>query len=415
MKILLINYHFFIHGGPDRYFFNIKSALENEGHTIIPFSFNYEDTLDTPYKKYFPNPITGKGPFLLSKISMNLLGKFKAIFRMFFNSEVNKKFRALMDKEKPDVVFSVYLSSSMLPNILKIAKVEYGVKVIYRLSDFHIYCASLLFHRKDKNICTDCLSNKWSAVKYKCVKDSTLASTLRVLQMKNIRYNNWYDSVDTFICPSKTMAQYIISGGIPSEKVKHIPTFTKDIGNQPTQNKKARPYVLYFGIIRPEKGSEILIKAFNKLKNPNFKLIMVGYVEPSYRKLLIDIIDKEHMELVDILLPQQGSELVDTIKNSLFVVHPALCLENMPNSVLEAMSAGKPIITSNLGSLPELVQDGVNGRLVEPGNVTAIAKSIELLSMSPDQIKIMGENSRLLFEQKYTETVHIEKLKEVIG
>ena len=142
---------------------------------------------------------------------------------------------------------------------------------------------------------------------------------------------------------------------------------------------------------------------------------MVGYVEPSYRKLLIDIIDKEHMELVDILLPQQGSELVDTIKNSLFVVHPALCLENMPNSVLEAMSAGKPIITSNLGSLPELVQDGVNGRLVEPGNVTAIAKSIELLSMSPDQIKIMGENSRLLFEQKYTETVHIEKLKEVIG
>ena len=67
MKILLINYHFFIHGGPDRYFFNIKSALENEGHTIIPFSFNYEDTLDTPYKKYFPNPITGKGPFLLSK------------------------------------------------------------------------------------------------------------------------------------------------------------------------------------------------------------------------------------------------------------------------------------------------------------------------------------------------------------
>ena len=249
MKILLINYHFFIYGGPDRYFFNIKSALEKEGNTVIPFAFNYENTLDTIYKKYFPNPITGIGPFLLSKISMSILEKIKAVYRMFYNREVNKKFRKIMDKEKPDVVFSVYLSSSMLPNILKIAKDEYGVKVIYRLSDFHMFCPSHLFYRKDKNICTECLDNKWSAIKNKCVKNSTIASTLRVLQMKNNEYHSWYNSVDTFISPSKLMAKYLIEGGIPFEKVKHVPTFSKDIGKIVNSNNSSTPYVLYFGII----------------------------------------------------------------------------------------------------------------------------------------------------------------------
>ena len=249
MKIVIVNYHYFIYGGPDRYFFNIKNALEKKGHTVVPFSFNYDNTIDTPYRKFFPEPITGNGEYLLSQISMTLFTKFRAILRMFRNNDVNNKFRALMDKEKPDVVYSIFLADSMLPNIMKIAKNEYEVKVLYRLSDFHLFCASHLFYRKEKNVCTDCLKTKWYALKYRCVKDSLLASIFRVLQMKTIQYNKWFESVDTFICPSLIMKKHLIQGGINPSKVKFIPTFTTDICNNSAPNSNHKPYILYFGII----------------------------------------------------------------------------------------------------------------------------------------------------------------------
>ena len=412
MKILIANYHYFIHGGADRYFFNVKGVLEKEGHTVIPFAFDYDETLDTPYRKYFPEPITGRGPCLLSQLSLSTSAKIKAVFRMFHNSEVNRKYRMLMDAEKPDVVFSIFLADSMLPNILEISKKEYGVPVIYRLSDFHMFCASHLFHR-DGEVCTVCLDGQWSAVKYGCVHSSKLASALRVLQMKHIRYRRWYDSIDVFVCPSKIMAKYLTESGISKQKVRHLPTFAVDLGQESMCKSADAPYALYFGRINKEKGAEVLINAFNKLQNPRLRLKMVGHVEPSYKNTLLDCLDDNHRKLVDILAPQQGDELACTIRNALFVVHPAICMDNLPNSVIEAMFAGKAVIASNIGGLPDLVREGVNGWLFEPSDFTTLATRMQSLLASSDLMKKMGAASRLLYEQKYTEAIHIKELQNI--
>ena len=60
MKIVIVNYRFFVSGGPERYLFNIIKLLESNGHTIIPFSIKHNKNEPTTYSEYFLNAI-GEG------------------------------------------------------------------------------------------------------------------------------------------------------------------------------------------------------------------------------------------------------------------------------------------------------------------------------------------------------------------
>ena len=411
MKVLAVNNHYFLHGGPDRYFFNVKEALEKRGHTVVPFSFEYVETIDTPYREYFPEPITGRGPCLLHDMKLSNFSKFKTVLRMFHNNEVNTRFCEIIRMEKPDLVFSIYLSSSFLPNILAIAKKEFKIPVVYRLSDFHMFCASYTFFRAGK-VCTKCLSNSWSAVKYRCVHESSCASLLRSLQISYVRLRGWYESVDAFICPSELMTSYLIERGIAKEKVYHVPTFARDFGHK-EPDTSTNPYILYFGRIVPEKGVETLLKAFNRIEKPTFYLKLMGNCSERYHKQLITMLDENHRTLVEIRNPEQGDVLIDIIQDAQFIVHPALCLENMPNTVLESMAVGKAIVASALGSMPELVKEGMNGRLFSPGNASELAQILVSLVADPYKIHEMGAFSRVIYERTYTEEVHMKVLLQI--
>ena len=57
MKILIVNYRYFISGGPERYMFNVKEALEQRGHEVIPFSIKTSRNVESKYAKYFAENI----------------------------------------------------------------------------------------------------------------------------------------------------------------------------------------------------------------------------------------------------------------------------------------------------------------------------------------------------------------------
>lgn len=407
MKILLINYHFFIHGGPDRYFFNIKEMLEARGHTVIPFAFDYLETKQTSYREFFPKPISGRGTFLLENVNLNTKDKINYVVKMFWNKEVEERFISILHTELPDIVYSIYLSSSMLPKIFKIAKSTFKIPVLYRLSDFHMFCPSYLFFR-DGYVCKECINNPLAAVKYKCVRHSSAASLLRVLQIALIKMKGWYNSVDRFICPSRLMRDHLLEAGFPPEKVILLPTFAKDLQAEKVEKGHS---ILYFGKLVPEKGVEVLIKAYNAIDKPKYLLRLVGHCLDEYREYLISLVDAHHKELVIINPPLQGDDMWQVLRNCAFVVQPAIWLENMPNTLIEALSAGKPIIASEIGSLTELVTDGVNGYLVPPGDVGLLSSAISKMSTEADLVT-MGLSSRRRFLENHTSSVHLEKLLE---
>jgi len=88
--------------------------------------------------------------------------------------------------------------------------------------------------------------------------------------------------------------------------------------------------------------------------------------------------------------------------------------EGMGRVLVEAMAAGKPIVASNVGGIPDLVQDNNNGLLVPPGDAKALAAGIRQLINDPEKAKMMGQRSRELCHQFSLEAMigKIDKLYE---
>jgi glycosyltransferase involved in cell wall biosynthesis len=81
------------------------------------------------------------------------------------------------------------------------------------------------------------------------------------------------------------------------------------------------------------------------------------------------------------------AELTDILRSLDVVVVPSLWYENSPNVILEAFAHGTPVIASNLGGMAELVEDGVNGLVFEPGNAGDLARQLRRLLTEPDLLQ----------------------------
>jgi glycosyltransferase involved in cell wall biosynthesis len=75
--------------------------------------------------------------------------------------------------------------------------------------------------------------------------------------------------------------------------------------------------------------------------------------------------------------------------------------DNLPNTVLESMASGTPVIGFAVGGIPDMVRPGVSGTLVEPENVAALRVAVEDLLNSPAQLDRMGSNCRQIVEEEY--------------
>ncbi|CAO4152995.1 glycosyltransferase family 4 protein [Methylorubrum aminovorans] len=87
--------------------------------------------------------------------------------------------------------------------------------------------------------------------------------------------------------------------------------------------------------------------------------------------------------------------------------------EGLPMSVLEAMAAGLPVVTTTVGGLPELITSGEHGLLIKPGNVDALAEAIIDLSTDPQRRSSMGTAARERVAAHYSRPVVLSLLKNI--
>lgn len=178
MKIALVNYRYFISGGPERYYFNIKEILERNGHEIVPFSIKSSRNIPNNYEKYFLDIVDDEVYFAKAKKSLKVV--LKSFTRMFYSFEAKRKFKQLLSDEKPDLVYIMQMHNKISPSIVDAAK-EMNIPVIHRISDFQYMCPNALFYNDIKGVCEDCLKGKrLSCIKYKCVLNSSVYSGIKM-------------------------------------------------------------------------------------------------------------------------------------------------------------------------------------------------------------------------------------------
>lgn len=407
MKILIVNYRYFVSGGPEKYLFNIKELLEQNGHTVYPFSVHSNKNVKTEYDKYFVNPIGGRDAVYYEDCKKTPKTIWQMLTRSIYSVEVKKALKKMIADVSPDIVYIIHFVNKLSPSVIDAAK-EMGVPVVLRLSDYFMLCPRFDFLH-NKKICEDCIDKGYrSCIKKRCVKNSLSASFVRVFSMKVHNWIKIYDKIDAFVTPSLYLKEKLKLIGIKSERIHHIPTFYM---GDPESNATIGEYGLYFGRISEEKGVDILVDAYEKI-DKSFKLKIVGDDTTQLAIKLKQYVKDKNIDNIEFLGFKQGAELRKYINEAKFVIIPSIWYDNMPNVALESFALGKPVIASNIGSLPELVQHDINGYLFEPGSIEELIECIMKMQDNQNVLK-MGHNAQKIAQEKFSAQLHYNRLIEL--
>ena len=409
MRILLVNYRYFISGGPEKYMFNIKKMLEENGNEIIPFSIHSNKNVETEYSKYFVEPIGSRDATYFEECKKTPKVIAQMLSRSIYSVEVEKAIQKEIKDIKPDLVYIIHFVNKLSPSVIRGAK-KLGVPVILRLSDYFLLCPRFDF-MYNKKPCEECLTKGYmSCIKKRCVKGSLFASVIRVFSMKVHQMMNIYEDIDAFITPSEYLKDKLIANGFDEKKITCIPTFTA------SKSEVGEPcigmYGLYFGRVTEEKGVDTVVKAYEMMPDRHVKIM--GDDTTDEAKRLKDYIADKKIKNVEFVGFKAGEELEEIIKGARFTLIPSIWYDNLPNTALESFQYSKPVIASNIGSLPELILDGVNGYLFKPGDPGELCKKIKLLD-DDDLVKEMGSASRSRLEERFAPKTHYDALLNIFN
>ena len=228
-----MNKYHFVSGGAERYFISIMEAIRRRGIEPVPFSVNYQNTLPSPYQRYFIEPVVpGEAAKILHQ-HPSWAQKWRLFCRAVYNNLAFKAVTRIIEEQSPDVAYFLNFNNHISPSAIR-ACVRKGVPVIMRMSDFNLVCSSNMYYRGG-HPCTDCKKGLYHAVIHRCVHGSYAKSLASVVAIRAHRLWRIYDQVSAFVCPSPFMKRELEELGIPPEKIRQINTFaTPQRAGRPT-------------------------------------------------------------------------------------------------------------------------------------------------------------------------------------
>jgi glycosyltransferase involved in cell wall biosynthesis len=192
------------------------------------------------------------------------------------------------------------------------------------------------------------------------------------------------------------------------ERLRHLAHFVPTAG-VPTNQTAGGP-LLYVGRLSHEKGVDVLLTAMSMLHRPA-SLIVAGD-GPERDALTAQAAD---LGLHDVQFVGQvpKSRVEDLLRAALAMVLPARWHENQPMSILEAFAAGLPVVSTAVGGITELIDNGVDGRVVPHDDAAALADALAEFIDAPDMALTAGANARRKVEVQFAPRRHLDGLRSL--
>lgn len=419
MRILIANYRYFVSSGPERYLFNVKAKLEELGHTVMPFSIRYSMNEGSQYERYFASPIANPDQVFFDQHKNSIGTKLKTLSRLFYSPEVERSILRMVDETKPEVAYVLYYLRKLSPSLLVGLK-KRGIPIVTRISDYGMFCGEHHMLRNGRP-CTLCLDKGiQNEIRYACVKGNRVISAIDVAATSFHRAKRYFDLIDKFVTTNEFMSEMMVRGGVSRDRIVCIPTFTDMARFSP--GLPAQPgYMLYVGRLDEPKGVHLLIEAMAMLQSkygdslPELRVAGAGHTKGYVDELHVKVSQNDLQKKIRFLGAVSAEDIPSLFSGALFSLMPALWYENLPNSVVESLASGCPVISSDIGSLSRTVTHGVDGLLYPPGDVAALAAAIETLITNGELRDQLATRARLTAEHKHSPDRHIAKLMRLFA
>jgi glycosyltransferase involved in cell wall biosynthesis len=209
----------------------------------------------------------------------------------------------------------------------------------------------------------------------------------------------WTGKVQRYIALSDSCRDKFIAAGMDPRRICVKPNFVA----WAEAASGARSGFLFAGRLSKEKGLQALAQAATQLGKAR---LLVAGAGPDAAMLAA----VPHVRMLGAVDP---AEVRLQMARACAVLVPSIWSETFGMVVIEAFAAGTPVIASRIGALAQLVEDGVTGLHVEPGDAVDLAAKMQWALAHPERMAEMGARARLTYERLYTEQVNHELLIDI--
>lgn len=218
----------------------------------------------------------------------------------------------------------------------------------------------------------------------------------RVLQQRPDTMRRMLNVIDRIIAPTSFMAQRLKAFGAAEKSIVELGygIDTTSYANARPLMTNARMRIGFIGTLHEHKGAHVLIDAI-KLLDPSADCSVCIYGDESFYPEYVAQIraSAEGESRIAFRGTFRRTELPRVVNDLDILVVPSTWTENTPLVILAAQAAGRPVIGSNVAGIAEVVTDGVNGRLFQPGNAAALANVLDDLLRHPELVTTMGHHA----------------------
>ena len=373
MKVLIVHNHYQIAGGEDSVMQSEKNLLRQSGIDVSEYIVN-NDHVKTFVAKVF------------------------VLLSVFFSFSQYKKMVRQLKLVRPDVVHVHNYFPLLSPAIFYACKKE-SIPVVHTLHNYRAVCPTALLMFDGKINESSVVGRSWWTVPKRVYKNSLIGSFALACMVELHKFSGtWRTKIDRYIALTDFSRNIYIKAGWPNNKICMKSNFIDDPGGQAMVPRKRR--AVFVGRLSEEKGIEVLINAWNKI---NFPLDIIGEGEViGVDNNAVCLLGRKHKEFV-----------IDAVKSVEFIIVPSICYEGFPMAIVEAFACGTPVLCSRLGSMEEIVEDGVTGLHFEAGNSQDLQEKAQWLIDNPEQTREMGRNARNEYLAKYTPEKNYEMLMDI--
>ena len=247
-----------------------------------------------------------------------------------------------------------------------------------------------------------------NAILRRCNGGSLGASAVVAVESTVHAATRAYRAVDRLVCPSRFLEGKMREAGVFPERLRWVPNFV-DPGSPPPATVP-RDGIVFAGRLSAEKGVDVLLRALALLPDEHLDVAGDGPSRPGLETLAAELGVADRVVFLGRI---DADEVRKRLERAAVAVLPARWYENQPLAILEAFAAGTPVIGTDLGGIPELIEPGVDGEIVPAENRVALAAAIRSVVQQPARAQAMGHAARAKAEREFGPGVHRDRLYAV--